>query len=102
MGELMSKKEVNRAQVLDMLKEDKISRQEASKRMGVSTRQARRLAKRYGAEGLGGLVSKKRGRASNRRLDEATRTTVIELIGSHYRDFGPTLANDKQEDAENH
>ena len=95
MDKLMSQKEVNRAQVLDMLKEDKISQQEASKRMRVSTRQVRRLAKRYKAEGLGGLVSKKRGRTSNRRLDEAARTTAIELIGTHYRDFGPTLANEK-------
>lgn len=55
MGNLMSQKEVKRAQVLDMLKEDKISQQEASKRMGVSTRQVRRLSKRYEAEGLGGL-----------------------------------------------
>ena len=95
MGKLMSQKEVKRAQVLDMLEEDKISQQEASKRIGVSTRQVRRLSKRYRAEGLGGLVSKKRGRASNRRLDEAARTTAIELIGTHYRDFGPTLANEK-------
>lgn len=95
MGKLMSQKEVKRAQVLDMLEEDKISQQEASKRLGVGTRQVRRLSKRYRAEGLGGLVSKKRGRASNRRLDEAARTTAIELIGTHYRDFGPTLANEK-------
>lgn len=93
MGKLMSQKEVKRAQVLDMLEEDKISQQEASKRIGVGTRQVQRLSKRYRAEGLGGLVSKKRGRASNRRLDEAARTTAIELIGTHYRDFGPTLAN---------
>ena len=46
-------------------------------------------------EGLAGLVSKKHGRASNRRLDETVRATVIELIGKHYRDFGPTLANEK-------
>ena len=95
MGKLMSQKEVKRAQVLDMLEEDKISQQEASKRIGVGTRQVQRLSKRYRAEGLGGLVSKKRGRASNRRLDEAARTTAIELIGTHYRDFGPTLANEK-------
>lgn len=105
MGKLMSQKEVKQAQVLDLLKENKISQQEASKRMGVSARQVRRLAKRYHAEGLGGLVSKKRGRASNgcpaksssaRRLDETIRATAIELIGTHYRDFGPTLANDNQ------
>lgn len=89
MGKLMNQKEVKRAHVLDMLEEDKISQQEASKRIGVSTRQVRRLSKRYRAEGLGGLVSKKLGRASNRRLDEAACTTAIELIGTHYRDFGP-------------
>ena len=94
----MSQKEVKRVQVLDMLKEDKISQQEAAKRMGVSTRQVRRLVKRYQVYGLTALISKKRGRASNRRLDEATRTTVIELIGRHYRDFGPTLACEKLAD----
>ena len=95
MDKLMSQKEVQRAQVLDLLKDDKISQQEASKRIGISTRQARRLAKRYQAEGLDGLVSKKRGKASNRRLDEAIRATAIELVGTHYRDFGPTLASEK-------
>lgn len=95
MDNLMSQKEMKRAQVLDLLKEDKISQQEASKRMGVSQRQVRRLAKRYQTEGLGGLVSKKRGRASNRRLNESIRATAIDLIGTHYRDFGPTLANEK-------
>ena len=76
MGKLMSQKEVKRARLLDMLEEDKISQQEASKRIGVNTRQVRRLSKRYRAEGLGGLVSKKRGSASNWRLDEAARTTA--------------------------
>jgi len=46
MGKLMSQKEVKRAQVLDMLEENKISQQEASKRIGVGTRQVRRLSKR--------------------------------------------------------
>ena len=95
MDKLMSQKEVKRAQVLDMLKEGKISQQEAAQRMGISTRQARRLAKHYLAAGLSGLASEKRGRASNRRLDETIRATAIELIGAHYRDFGPTLANEK-------
>ena len=95
MGKLMSQKEVKRAQVLDLLKEDKISQQEAARRMGISTRQARRLSKHYLAAGLSGLASKKRGRASNHRLDETIRATAIELIGAHYRDFGPTLANEK-------
>lgn len=95
MDKLMSQKEVRKAQLLDMLKEGKISQQEASQRMDVTTRQVRRLAKRYQASGLAGLISKKRGRVSNRQLDEAVHKSVIELIGTHYRDFGPTLANEK-------
>lgn len=95
MDKLMSQKEVKRAQVLDRLKEGKISQQQASKQMGITPRQVRRLVKRYQQEGVAGLVSKKRGRASNRRLDETIRATATELIGAHYRDFGPTLANEK-------
>jgi transposase len=95
MDKQMSQNEVKRAQVLDLLRERKISQQETSKRMGVSIRQVRRLAKRYRMEGLSGLVSKKRGRASKRRLDETVRATAIEFIGAHYRDFGPTLACEK-------
>ena len=91
----MSQKEVRRAQVLDRLKEGKISQQQASKQMGITPRQARRLAKRYQMAGLAGLASKKRDSASNRRLDETLRATAIELIGAHYRDFGATLANEK-------
>ena len=91
----MSQKEVKRAQILDLLIEGKISQQEASKRLGVTTRQVRRLTRRYQAAGLAGLVSKKRGRASNRRLDEATLAHAIQLIATHYSDFGPTLACEK-------
>lgn len=95
MDKHMSQKEVKRAQILDMLKESKISQQEAAKQMGVTPRQVRRLVKRYREEGLDGLISKKRGRASNRRLHEATGAMVLALIGTHYRDFGPTLAQEK-------
>ena len=54
----------------------------------------KRLAKGYQA-GLTALISKKRGRASRGRLNEATRTTAVELIAAHYGDFAPTLANEK-------
>ena len=72
MDKLMSQKEVKRAQILDMLKESKISQQETAKQMDITPRQARRIVKRYQESGLEGLISKKRGRASNRRLDDAT------------------------------
>lgn len=95
MDKLMSQKEVKRLQILDRLREGKISQQEAAQQMDISTRQARRLAKRYQREGLARLISKKRGCASNHRLDGTLRATVIQLIGAHYCDFGPTLACEK-------
>jgi hypothetical protein len=95
MDKLMTQKEATRAQILGLVDELKISQIEAAKRLNITSRQVRRLIKRYHAEGLPGLVSKKRGLASNRRLDEATKATAIELIGSYYRDFGPTLATEK-------
>ena len=95
MDKLMHQKEVKRAQILDLLKVGSISQQEASKRIGISTRQVRRLAKRYQLEGLDGLISKKRGLASNRRLDATLRTSAMAHIGAHYQDFGPTFACEK-------
>ena len=91
----MSQKEVKRAQILDLLSESKISQQEAANRMSVTPRQVRRLVKRYQRSGLDGLVSRQRGRASNRRMEDALRASIIDLIGTHYRDFGPTLACEK-------
>lgn len=95
MDKLMSQKEVKKAQVLELLKDKKISQEEAAKRLDITTRQVRRLGKRYRAAGMDGLISKKRGSASNRRLYDAIRMTAINLIGTHYRDFGPTLACEK-------
>jgi hypothetical protein len=37
-------------------------------------------------------VSRRRGRASNRRLDDALRDQIVALVRIHYHDFGPTLA----------
>jgi hypothetical protein len=41
------------------------------------------------------LISKKRGRPSNRRHGEAFRSTVLSFVREHYADFGPTLAVEK-------
>ena len=95
MDKLMSQKEAGRAQVLDLMMAGRISQIEAAKRMAVSVRQARRLEKRYRACGLAGLISKKRGRASNRRVAPTVLAQAMSLIGAHYADFGPTLACEK-------
>jgi transposase len=63
--------------------------------MGISLRQARRLHKRFKAEGAQGLVHQLRGRLSNRRLSQAVREQVVKMHQERYADFGPTLACEK-------
>jgi hypothetical protein len=67
----------------------------AAERLGLTTRQVRRLARRYAAEGPIGLVSKRFNRPSNNRLDDAVADQVIKILRSRYADFGPTLATEK-------
>ena len=65
--------------------------------MGVSYRQAKRLWKRYRAQGARGLVHGNVGRASNRAKPKSLRRRVLGLLRKKYggevgERFGPTLA----------
>jgi transposase len=95
MDKMMSQQEAVRGQVMELLKECKVDQKEAARRLDVSVRQIRRIAKQYRTSGLSGLISKKRGMPSNRRMTEATRLLATEAISAHYADFGPTLTCEK-------
>lgn len=95
MDMMMSQKEAKRGQIMELLMAGKTNQKEAGKMLAVSVRQIKRILQPYRTAGLPGLISKKCGRASNRRVDETIRTTAIKMIGEHYRDFGPTLAAEK-------
>ncbi len=60
--------------------------------LGVSLRQAQRLATRYRDGGGGALIQKSRGRSASNKLGAGVRELVLELIRQNYRDFGPTFA----------
>jgi transposase len=91
----MSSKEIGRLEVMQRLSEKSLSQKEAAKMIGVSVRQVKRLYKAYREQGAAGLVSRRRGRVSNNRLKETTRKKALDLLGSKYRGFGPTLACEK-------
>jgi hypothetical protein len=67
----------------------------AAERLGLTSRQVRRLARRYAAASPVGLISKRFSRPSNNRLDDDMADRVIKLLRSTYADFGPTLATEK-------
>jgi hypothetical protein len=67
----------------------------AAERLELTSRQVRRLARRYAAQGPMGLISQRFNRPSNNRLDDAVADRVINILRSTYADFGPTLATEK-------
>jgi hypothetical protein len=91
----MSDKELDRMQVLQDLSTKQITVSEAAGLMQLTRRQVLRLAKRYRQDGPAALISRRRGRPSNRSHPAAVRTEALALIKANYADFGPTLAAEK-------
>src|SRR5216684_8119615 len=95
----MSRTEIDRMSVLQDLADRRIRIAEASALMRLGRRQVFRLAKAYGGHGPQALVSRRRGRPSNRCYPTALRAEVIGIVRERYCDFGPTLAAEKLADS---
>src|SRR6266540_6787839 len=96
----MSAKELTRLEVMQRLKEKRLLQKEAATLLGLSVRQVKRLWRKYRKQAAKGLVSAKRGKASNHRLDVGVVQQVLDLIKKKYADFGPTLAHEKLVEAD--
>lgn len=94
----MTAKDVLRSQVMAQVLEGKLDQASAAARLGISVRQIKRLKRRMLDGGTVGLLSKKRGKPSNRRTPADVLEKAVSLIGAHYADFGPTLACEKLEE----
>ena len=92
---IMSDKELSRLEVLRDLDHQRLTAQAAGDLLGLGRRQVLRLLKAYRTRGVDGLISKQRGRPSNRRKPEDVRTEAMAIIAERYADFGPTLAAEK-------
>jgi transposase len=93
----MSGRELARVEVLSRVKAGTLSVASAATLMGVSYRQAKRLVRRYQAEGAKGLKHRRAGGASNRARPAKERERVLALVREKYSGsvavrFGPTLA----------
>lgn len=74
-----------RIDVLARWREGSLTVAEASALLGCRERTAWRLRRRFATMGVDGIVHGNRGRASPRRLPEATRTRIVELARTRYR-----------------
>ena len=91
----MSKKEWTRKQIMERIEERGLKQKEAAEMLGITSRQVRRLLKRYRSDGAEGLISRHRGKRSNHQIDPKRKRQAITLLHKHYADFGPTLASEK-------
>lgn len=91
----MSQKEINRLEVIQKLLDKQWKQEKAAQVLHISIRQVQRLLQTYRTEGSLGLLSKKRGKPSNHRLPETLKEAAIQIIKTHYTDFGPTLSAEK-------
>lgn len=88
----MSKVERKRLEVMSRVKSGKLTLMAASELLRVSYRQAKRIWRRYQAQGDRGLVHGLRGKKSNRQGAKSLKKRVLARYVKCYRDYGPTLA----------
>ena len=92
---IMSDAELSKFEVLRDVDAERLPVRAAAGVLGLSERQVWRLLKAYRLRGADGIISKKRGRPSNRKTPADVRQAAIDIIKARYPDFGPTLAAEK-------
>src|SRR5215471_15165564 len=93
----MSQEELRRVEVLARVRSNQLGVVDASRLLGVSYRQAKRLWKRYREEGAVSLKHRSAGCTSNHAYAPNFRQRVLDLVRKKYggpvgERFGPTLA----------
>jgi hypothetical protein len=91
----MNQKEADRYHFLEQHKKGEITLKEVAVSLRLSYVQAKRLWSKYKQYGKVGLISKARGKKSNRSFSEEFRLKVISIVREKYPDFGPTFAAEK-------
>ncbi|KUZ68660.1 integrase [Burkholderia ubonensis] len=91
----MTMRELDRFKVIQDVADGKLKPWRAAERLELTTRQIRRLVGRLREHGPQGLVSRRRAKPSNNRLDAVTADRALSIIRDRYADFGPTLACEK-------
>jgi hypothetical protein len=91
----ISKREFSRLDVLPRVQSGGLRVSDACVLIGLQRRQVFRLLRDLKQDGLASLLSKRRGRPSNRRLPAEVCTLALSIVRARYADFGSTLAAEK-------
>lgn len=96
----MKQQDVDRWAIVNQIKQRKINQKEASKMLGISDRQMRRIQRRVNEEGISGLIHRLRGISSNHKIGEKRKTEILKVYKKKYEGFQATLASEKLEEKE--
>jgi len=88
----MNRKERNRLTIMTGIKSGELTLVQAAGLAGLSYRQVKRVWRRYQDQGDAGLVHRRRGQVSPRRMAPKRRAKILARVEARYPDFGPTLA----------
>lgn len=90
--------ELERAELVAACARGEMKATIAAKRLQITTRQVRRLIKRFAEDGVGAMISGRRGKPSNNQLGPGLAKAALQLVRERYADFGPTLACEQLRD----
>ena len=90
---LLNEVEMDRLYILKQVAERHLTQEEAGQRLGVTSRQIRRLLKRIEVKGPKGI--KRKEILGNRAFSKAFKNSVMAVVKANYADFGPTFASEK-------
>jgi transposase len=91
----MTMRDLDRLKCIQAVVDGELRPSGAAERLQMSARQIQRLVQHYRCEGPVGLLSRRRNRPSNHRIDAALESQVLQILRERYADFGPTLAAEK-------
>lgn len=91
----MSKREINRYEIIKRLLRKEINSSEAARLLQLTTRHVRRLKNRVRQLGAAGLIHRARGKKGNRALPDTERAKIICLLRERYIGFKPTFAGEQ-------
>jgi hypothetical protein len=97
---IMSKREIDRYEVIKRLIRKELNGTTAAKLLKLSVRQTKRMKVKIKQKGAKGIIHGNRGKESPLRIPGQERKNIVSLIKEKYYDFGPTFAAEKLE--ENH
>lgn len=92
---IMTTEERLRLTVIEELTEGKINVSTAAMKLSLSTRQVKRLKKKFKQYGHDSLIHASRGRTGSRKTNIEMENMIVQIIKEKYHDFGPLMAWEK-------